>query len=252
MSQSSLSTSAPTRRRVVKGAAWALPAVAFAAHAPAIAVSGDCLSIPSIDRWTQSDQDVNEKPFRLVNGGRTLEAIIDWAWWFGKGRPELGFGWARTPLNVDPGHRYTINLALETCWGYNWPGQGSPDTCETNNTTLEVRWLPSGGAPKTIFSGTTQPKTGFKEFRPLDNCTGPVTNRTPLWKKFPNELVTFEVPCGAARTGSLELRFTAYPHARILTAGSPQQVSKTQFSNQNNDDWRVTPTIESCERIENC
>ena len=195
---------------------------------------------------------MNEKPFRLINGNKTLEAIIDWAWWSGKARPAYGYGWARTQLRVQPGHRYVINLGLETCKGYNYPGNGSPGTCQTNPTTLDVIWTPTGGASSTIFRGTTQSIAGYTLFEPIANCNGPVPNRRPRWRAFPDQTVTFEVPCGSARTGVLELKFTAYPHARVTSAGGPSNATATRFSNQNNDDWRVTPQIVSCERFAHC
>ncbi|OKL54535.1 hypothetical protein BSZ39_03510 [Bowdeniella nasicola] len=245
-------STSPSRRTVVAGAAWAVPAIAYASQAPALAVSGECLNIPAINRWRLSDQDVNEKPFRFINNGRTMEAIIDWAWWFGNNRPAFGYGWASTQLTVEPGNRYTIDLGLQTCKGYNWPGPGSPETCETNPTTLEVLWTPTGGAAQTLFRGATQQIDGFPLYEPHENCVGQYPNRPKRWRAFKNETVTFEVPCGASRRGTLELKFTTYPHQRITSPGDPRRVSKTQFSNQNNDDWRVTPTIVSCERIANC
>lgn len=243
----------PSRRTVVAGAAWAVPAVAFASQAPALAASRECLTIPTIETWELSSQFVNNKPFQFIRGGQTMEAIIDWAWWYyERRRPEFGYGRAATRLVVEPGNRYTINLGLETCKGYNWPGSGSPESCETNNTTMEVFWTPQGGAPKSLFKGATQETTGFTLFEPYENCSGEKANRPPLWKKFPNETIEFEVPCGGPKSGTLELRFTAYPHAHITRSGFPRRASKTRFSNQNNDDWRVTPKIVSCERIENC
>lgn len=190
--------------------------------------------------------------FRIINYNSTLEAIIDWAWWYGKDRPALGYGWATTPLRVEPGHRYTIRLGLETCKGYNWPGPGSPESCDTNNTTLDVSWIPSGGQPVSLFKGSTQPTSGYELFEPPLNCFGSVKNRTPLWSEVENREVTFDVPCGAQNTGTLELKFTAYPHELVTSAGDTSNFSKTKFSNQNNDDWRVTPTVVSCERIASC
>lgn len=239
------------RRTVVSGAAWAVPAIALGTSAPAFAAS-ECLSIPTINNWRMTDQDVNEKPFRIIRNNSTLEAIIDWAWWNGKSRPALGYGWATTPLRVEPGHRYTIRLGLETCKGYNWYGSGSPESCETNNTTLDVSWIPSGGQPVSLFKGSTQSTSGYEHFEPPANCSGPVNNRPPRWSGVTNREVTFDVPCGAPSTGTLQLQFTAYPHKLVTSPGSPRNASKTRFSNQNNDDWRVTPTVVSCERIASC
>ncbi|WP_040283756.1 hypothetical protein [Tessaracoccus massiliensis] len=241
-----------SRRTVAKGAAWAAPAVALTSAAPAFAVSAPCLDVPRIGRWTRSDVDVNEKPFRLINNDTTLEAIIDWAWWSGRPRPAFGYGYARTPLRVQPGMTYTINLGLQTAKGYNWPGPGTPETCETNNTTLEVAWIPAGGERQILLRGATQETAGHKLFEPTVNCSGPVTNRPAVWRSFPNENITFHVPCGSVTTGQLELKFTAYPHARVTKAGNASNFSKTQFSNQNNDDWRVTPRIVSCVRTQSC
>lgn len=244
-------TTSPTRRTIVAGAAWALPAVALASQAPALAVSGECLNIPSIDSWKKRDLDVNLKAFRFINGGRTMEAIIDWAWWNGKPRPNFGYGWAETQLTVEPGNRYTIKLGLATCKGYNWPGKGSPNSCETNKTTIEVIWTPQGGRSQILFKGATQRTPGFRLFAPPANCRNS-NPRPKLWKEFPEETVHFDVPCGAPSKGKLELRFTAYPHRHIKEPGTPETATKTKFSNQNNDDWRVTPKVVSCERIANC
>lgn len=198
-----------------------------------------------------TDQDVNEKPFRTTYNS-TLEAIIDWAWWYGKSRPDFGYGWATTQLRVEPGHQYTIRLGLQTCKGYNWPGPGSPESCDTNNTTLDVSWIPSGGQPVSLFKGSTQETIGYELFEPPLNCSGYLRNRTPKWSGVKNREVTFDVPCGARNTGTLQLQFTAYPHTLVTSAGNRSDFSKTKFSNQNNDDWRVTPTVVSCKRIASC
>lgn len=207
----------PSRRSLAKGAAWAVPAIAVGAVAPAYAASPvPCPTIPDVTTWTVSGSNLTRSATAagVSNGGSSTKMEIDAT------TGTAGTLTMSTTINVQAGVTYNLAFDLQTQYGYS-------GDCRTFNTNLSIGvTMPSGS--QTLFTGSTQAGRGGTVVPPGGSCSG--GTKTYGY----GSLVTagpFSLTPPTSGSATLTYTFTMAPP-----------------SGYNNDDWKIYPRFTSCSR----